>query len=822
MKVLLNWLRDFAPIEGESEELAVQLTDLGMELDSVHEIGTGLDGIVVVRVLDIREHPDADKIRLVDVDTGDGTPLQICCGASNMTVGDLVPLATIGTTMPGGMEIAKRKMRGQASNGMLCSAREMEIGDDHAGILILDPELALGTPITEALELTRDVVFDFDTLPNRPDTLSMFGVARDMAAHQKLELHHLDPAPVTTGADAGESASVRIDAPELCGSLTGLVLSNITVGPSPRWMAQRLIGAGMRPINNVVDVSNYVMLELGQPTHTYDLAKLSGATLATRWARDGEKIQTLDDVERVLTTADGVLVDADDVAVGISGVMGGASTEISAETTEILVESAWWNPEVVANTAARLNLHSEASLRFKRGTDPQMARTAALRVAELLIDVAGATLHPGVLHAEGQLPEQVTVRVRPSKINAILGLDLKRQEIAGLLDPIGYTSTVIGDDLEVTVPSWRPDSSIEEDIAEEVARHFGMARIPKTVPVSPHTGDLTQRQRDRRTLRRALTGAGLSEAMPMPFLAPGDLESFGFPADGISISNPLVAEESILRTSLLPGLVKAVAFNASHRQRGVGLFELGRCFQVGERVIVDVAESSERDTVLAGEAERLAVVLAGRDASAAVTLAERLLRSIHRWPVESTHGGAEGSLPAGAGIPETRVNQVELPGLHPGRSAELVQNGVVIGQVGEIDPGILSEHGIDERVGWVELDLTTLLAVEAPVPSAEPISRFPSSDIDLAFVVAEAVSAADVRATIVKSASAASPELSTLVGAELFDVFRSESLGDSHKSLAFSLRFQAIDRTLTDSEVAEARQAVIAAVEAAHDARLRG
>ncbi|MGB3410946.1 MAG: phenylalanine--tRNA ligase subunit beta [Microthrixaceae bacterium] len=818
MKVLLNWLREFAPIEGEPEDIAVQLTDLGMELDSVHQIGIGLDGIIVARVLDIREHPDADKIRLVDVDTGDGQALQICCGASNMSVGDLVPLATIGTTMPGGMAIAKRKMRGQASNGMLCSAREMEVGDDHAGILILDSELGLGTPIAEALELTRDVVFDFDTLPNRPDTLGMFGVARDLAAHQKVALTQPEPRPTTTGPDASDLASVRNYAPDLCGTLTGLVLSNVKIGPSPRWMAQRLIGAGMRPINNAVDVSNYVMLELGQPTHTYDLAKLSGATLGIRWARDGEKIQTLDGVDRVLQKSDGVLVDADDSPVGVAGVMGGASTEISESTTQVLIESAWWNPDVVAATAARLNLHSEASLRFKRGTDPTMASLAALRVAELLVEVAGATLHSGVLQVDGQLPEPTTVRVRPAKINSILGLDLERGQIAELLDPIGFTSSPAGDDLDVVVPPWRPDSAIEEDVAEEVARHFGMARIPKTVPVSPHTGELTQRQRDRRVLRRVLTGAGLSEAMPMPFLAPGDLESFGFPADGLSISNPLVAEESILRTTLLPGLVKAVAFNASHRQVDVGLFEIGRTFDVGEGVVVDVQQSSVRDTVLAGESERLAVVLAGREAPDAVSLAERLLRSIHRWPSRQT---AEPIL-SGAEIAATRLVPVALPGLHPGRSAQLVQSDVVVGQVGEIDPGILEKHGIDERVAWIELDLTTLLSADPQVPSATPVSRFPSSDIDLAFVVAEDVAVADVRATIVGTALDASPERSAPVGVDLFDVFRSESLGADQKSLAFRIRFQAMDRTLTDSEVAGARQAVIAAVEKQHAATLRG
>ncbi|HTO01968.1 MAG TPA: hypothetical protein VL068_14980, partial [Microthrixaceae bacterium] len=417
----------------------------------------------------------------------------------------------------------------------------------------------------------------------------------------------------------------------------------------------------------------------------------------------------------------------------------------------------------------------------------------------------------------GQLPEPATVRVRTQKINSILGLSLDREEIVDLLDPIGFSSTPVGDDLDVTVPPWRPDSSIEEDISEEVARHFGMDRIPKTVPVSPHTGELTARQHDRRTLRRVLTSSGLSEAMPMPFLAPGDLESFGFPADGLSISNPLVTEESILRTTLLPGLVKAVAFNVSHRQGKVGLYEMGRCFNVGDGVVVDVATSSERDTVLAGESERLGVVMSGCEAPDAVVLAEHLLRAIHRWPSQ----GSEITILPAATTPSTVLVPTELPGLHPGRSALLEINGVTIGQVGEIDPGILDDHGVDKRVAWLELDLSTLLATESVVPAARPVSRFPSSDIDLAFVVDEALPVADVRATLVDAALAASPKGAAPVNVDLFDVFRSESLGSNRKSLAFRLRFQAVDRTLTDSEVASARSAVIKAVEETHDATLR-
>ncbi|MSY79810.1 MAG: phenylalanine--tRNA ligase subunit beta, partial [Actinobacteria bacterium] len=678
MKVLLSWLREFAPITGTPDEIAVQLTDLGMELESIHQIGGSLNGIVVAQVLEIRPHPDADKICLVDVDLGDGEALQICCGATNMTVGDRVPLATIGTEMPSGMLIAPRKMRGQASNGMLCSGREMEIGDDHEGILILPSDLPLGLPITEALELRDDVVYEFDALPNRPDTLSVMGVARDLAARQGVPFAVSEFSPNTAGESAAELSSVQILAPELCGRFLTRVISGVQLGQSPRWMAQRLIAAGMRPINNVVDVSNYVMLELGQPNHTYDLAKLGSGELRVRWASEGEQILTLDGVTRTLTADDGVIADSTDTAVGIAGVMGGASTEISTTTTDVLLELAWWDPEVIAATATRLNLNSEASLRFKRGVDSELAPLAGRRFADLLCAISSAQLHPDQVDVSGNLPQAAKIRVRLSKVNGLLGTSLTENEVSGLLSPIGFASAPAdpageADDLVVQVPTWRPDSTIEVDVIEEIARHYGMSRIPKTIPTSPHSGELTQRQLDRRRLRRALIGAGLTEAMPMPFLAPGDLERAGMTADGLLLANPLVAEESVLRTSLLPGLLKAVSYNASHRQNNTEFYELGRVFGLGERVIADPVESAKADRVLAGETEHLAAVLAGQEGNAAVELLQVLLRSVNRW----------GREPAELSV---QLVQEVIPGLHPGRAAQVLLGGGAVGVVGEVHP----------------------------------------------------------------------------------------------------------------------------------------
>jgi phenylalanyl-tRNA synthetase beta chain len=798
MRVPLSWLREFTPIDGDPAELAETFAELGLEVESITHVGGGLDGIVTARVLDVRPHPDADRIRLVDVDTGDGEALQICCGASNMAAGDVVPLATVGTTMPDGMEIAVRRMRGEVSNGMLCSATELGLGEDHSGILLLDRATAPGLAVTEALGIVADVVFEIDVLPNRPDALSIIGVARDLAAGLGLPFEVPPPSVAESGPGAATMAAVEILDPTLCGRFAVRVLSGVAMGESPRWMQQRLLAAGMRPINNVVDVSNYVMIETGQPNHTYDLAKVAGGRLRVRRARDGERIETLDGVTRVLGPADGVIADGDDVAIGIAGVMGGASTEIDDTTVDVLVEMAWWDPMSIAVSSASLGLHSEASLRFKRGADPEVVPFAAARFAELLAEVGGATLHPGTVDRRGDLPSREPVRVRTGRVNGLLGTDLTGSEVAGLIEPIGFAATPVGDDgddLDVVVPSWRVDCTDEVDVVEEVGRHFGLARIPRTVPTSPKGGALSPRQRARRAVRAAFVGAGLSEAMPLPFLAPGDLARCGLPDDGWRLANPLVAEESVLRTSLRPGLLSAVAYNASHRRTGVALFEIGRAFAPGA-VLVDVAVSEQAGRVLEGEAEHAAAVLGGRDATAAVELLEVVL--------------------AAAGVGPVALRAEELPGLHPGRGAVVEVAGAVVGVVGEVDPAVLDAVGIAERVAVVELDLSVLLDLPAGVPQARAVSRFPSTDIDLAFVVDEVVPAAAVAATV----HAAGGDL--VRGVALFDVFRSNALGEAKRSLAYRVRFQAPDRTLTDEEVGSLRAGIISEVESTHGATLRG
>ncbi|HEY2812077.1 MAG TPA: phenylalanine--tRNA ligase subunit beta [Acidimicrobiales bacterium] len=785
MKILLSWLREFAPIDAPADDIAHALGALGTPVEEMTQIGQGLDGIVVARVLRLRRHPDADRIQLVDVDAGNGDPLQICCGAFNMQEGDLVPLATIGTTMRSGMEIARRKLRGEWSNGMLCSPPELGLPGDAGGILVLGDGHAPGTPLRDALGIETDVLYDLEINPNRPDAMSVAGVARDLAAHYGVPfaLPKPDISAVTIGPGAASLVTVEVVDPTGCGRFTARVLQGVTVGASDPKIANRLRLLGMRPINNVVDVSNYVMLELGQPSHPYDLARVGGGGLRVRRAGDGETLTTLDGTERRLTPADLLICDGNDRPSGIAGIMGGADSEISETTTDVLVEMAWFDPITIVKSSRRLGLRSEASARFEKGCDPWAIDLAQDRFIELLGGAVGSVAE-GTVDERGNLPEQATVRVRTARVNGILGTSLPAAEIRALLDPIGFTSTPVDDDQDVTIPSWRYDSSSEIDVVEEVGRMYGYENIGAIVPPSIHFGTLSDRQAERRLARDVLVGLGFAEAMPMPFLAPDDLTRAGLSDDPISITNPLIADESVLRTSLLPGLLKTLAYNESHRNAGVALFEVGHIFR-------RPVESQP----LPDEHEHLAVAVAAAEAPAAVEAWEALAEAL--------------------AIRDRALVAGTAPGLHATRSAAVIVSGERVGALGEVDPTVLANHGITERVAWLEIDLGRLFDLPHGDRPYKLLSRFPSSDIDLAFETADVVPAADVE----RALRDAGGEL--LVRLELFDVYRGPGLAPDTRSLAYRLRLQAADHTLTDGEVAGIRERCIDAVQSATGASLR-
>ena len=791
MLVPLSWLRDFAPFDLEPRELGLVFDDLGMVVEGVEFMGGGLDGVVVARILTIEPIAGLDRVRMTAVDAGDGQPLEVACGAWNIEPGDVVPLATIGTTLPNGMTIGRRKLKKVYSNGMLCSAVELGLGEDAEGILQLDKSAALGTPIKEALGIESDVVYDLAIEGNRPDANSVAGIARDAAA--RLDLPFTLPSATVdrSGAPTAEQAAVVVESHDLCPRFTATLITGVEIGPSPSWVQSRLTLAGMRPINNVVDASNYVMLELGQPTHPYDLALLGGRGIRVRKAVPGETVVTLDDVERTLGQGDDCLIcDAHDRPIGIAGIMGGASTEISDTTTDVLLEVAMFDAMAIARTSKRLNLRTEASARFEKGVDPLGIDRAIERFCEIL---GSGTVASSTIDERAGLVLPTPIRVRTARINHLLGTDLDDATVRGYLAPIGFDAVEVESGVhDVTPPTFRPDATLEVDIVEEVARHHGYANIPRSLPHSPIVGHLTPYQLDRRRVRAVLTGAGIDEAQTPSLLGPGDHERAGlFEHEPIVAANAMIQEESVLRTSLLPGLLRALAFNAARRSPEVAFFEIGDVFH---RPAPD-RQVEGRDAILPDEHERLAVALAG-DAVAAKRLLDTLVEGMR--------------------LVDVTLEATTAEGLHPGRTARILCSGTDVGVVGEVDPGVCTAWSVPGRVGWLDVDLRALLG--APRRSLEqlPVSRFPSSDIDLAFVVADDVPAQRAELALREAGG------DLLVGVELFDAYRGPGVPEGSRSLAYRLRFCALDRTLTDADVAEVRQRAIDAVVAATGGALRG
>ena len=775
MKILLSWLNEYGDFADPTDSAAVErvadaITALGLEVESVEVIGETVEGVVTAKINRLESHPDADKVQRVHVTTGAGDELHVWCGADNISEGDIVPLATLGTTMPNGMTIERRGILGIDSEGMLCSANELGLGDDHSGIRLLDPDTPLGLPYGEALGLSLDVLIDADVTRNRPDCWGYVGIARDLAAKMGIEFR----PPVPTFEVAGEphTTPVEIVDGDRCARFTSTVISGVEIKPSPDWMANRLTAAGMRPISNVVDVSNYVMLELNQPNHAYDLDTLGGGGFRIRLANDGELLTTLDGDARTFTGEDLFICDANDTPIGVGGIMGGLDSEISDATTTVALEIAWFSLVGIGQTVTRTSLRSEASSRFERGVDPYGMPNAVLRFAELLSETCpDLVVHAGGADAQSDfLPAaERSVDVRVGAVNRLLGTDFIADDLPALLDPIGYTVSGVGDTRSVVLPTWRLDSTDEVDVIEEVARHHGYEKLGKSVPKSTVHGGLTPHQQRRRLVREVLLGLGISEAMPNPFLAPGTLAKAKLSPEAISITNPLVMEESVLRTSLRPGLLEALAFNESHRRTGVRLYEIGHVYPPS-------------DGELPAEYEALTVVLAGEEAPAAVAVWRELVNTL------------------GAGA---RVDQSRAPaGLHPTRTATLQAGKDPLGAVGEVAPDVLAAFDVHERVAILELDLDQLLG-RAPKPTQwKATSRQPSSDLDLAFVLPNDTPAEKLDKAIRQAAG------KLLVDMSLFDVYRGAGVADGSRSLAYRLRLQAIDRSLTDADIADVRRGV--------------
>ena len=721
MRAPLSWLRDFAPFPDDTGVLTAALDDLGLVVEGIEQVGEGLEDVVVSLVTEIDAIKGADRIRRIVVEAGQG-PLQIVCGAFNFEVGDRVPLAPVGAVLPGGFAIGLRKMRGVESHGMLCSGRELGLSDDGAGLLVLGDEIeaAPGTPLTEALGLKADTVFDITVEGNRPDAWSISGIARDLAARLGLPFSLPDPpAPPPSGRPVGEAARRVVEDADLCPRLTVSVLTDVVVGPSPDWIAQRLTLAGMRPINNVVDASNYVMLERGQPTHPYDVARLGGRGLLVRRARPGETLETLDGVTRTLgrpgrslgdTGEDCLICDGDDVAVGVAGIMGGASSEISDATTEVLLEAAYFLPMAIARTSKRLGLRTEASARFERGCDPWAIDASINRFAELLAEsVPGLKVCDGLLDVRGDVPEPFTLDVPIARVQRQIGVALTGAEIAALLDPIGFTTDAAGDDgarlapatndWRSSCPTNRPDVRPApygiDDVIEEVARTFGYANIPRHTPTWPQPGHLTPLQRSRRLVKSVMAGIGASEGWTNTFVSEEAHRQVGLTGPAVRVSNPLIAEEPFLRRSLMPGLLGALAYNAGRRQGAIRLFEVGVVFSHPEEGFPRTVERSgaggTHTALLPGERELLSAVFAYDDDDAkSAAVAWRVLSDAFRLSgVRLVAPGRGRAAARTAPDPLGSIGRPDIDG-KPGPS---------IGAIGEIDPDVAVELRADAHVG---------------------------------------------------------------------------------------------------------------------------
>ncbi|ELP62973.1 phenylalanine--tRNA ligase subunit beta [Streptomyces turgidiscabies] len=822
MRVPLSWLREYVdlPATQTGRDVQEKLITVGLEVESVEQVGAGLKGpLVVGQVLTIEELEGFKKpIRFctVDVGTANGTgePQEIVCGARNFAVGDKVVVVLPGAVLPGDFAIAARKTYGHTSHGMICSGDELGMGDDGTGgIIVLSPEHEVGTDAIELLQLV-DEVLDIAVTPDRGYALSLRGIARETAIAYGLPLR--DPALLDVPAPNAYGYPVEVADPFACDRFTARTVTGLDPdAQSPIWLRRRLQKAGMRPISLAVDITNYVMLELGQPLHAYDRTRVQGA-IGVRRAEQGEKLTTLDGVTRTLDAEDLLIVD-DRGAIGLAGVMGGANTEIDdteGTTTEVVIEAAHFDAITIARTARRHKLASEASKRFERGVDPQAASAAAQRTVDLLVLLAGGTADAGVTEVISPSAPR-TISIPANHPDRVAGVEYGRETVVRRLQEVGCD--VYGqDELLVTVPSWRPDLTDPNDLAEEVIRLEGYENLPSTLPKPPAGRGLTDRQRLHRRVGRALAGAGYVEALNYPFIGESVFDQLGLAADDpkrkvVRLANPLSDEEPALRTTLLPGLLQALRRNDGRGSHDLALFETGLVFHpqdellIAGRLPVDRRPTDE-------EVASLTAALPVQPRHAAVVLAGA--REQAGWwgkghPADWADAiEAARSLAHEAGA-ELLVRPGQYGPWHPGRCAELavVVDGTeqVIGYAGELHPRVLKALHLPARTCAMELNLDKLEAASSGVPKGPKISTFPVATQDVALVVAREVPHADVEAALREGAG----EL--LESLRLFDVYESgEQLGEGRKSLAYALRFRAADRTLTVDEASAARDAAVA------------
>ncbi|WP_133499614.1 phenylalanine--tRNA ligase subunit beta [Cognatilysobacter terrigena] len=791
MKFSENWLRQHVPTQASRDELAATLTAIGLEVEDVTPLGESLDGVVVARILSAERHPEADRLQVCCVDAGQGEPVQIVCGAPNARAGLCAPLATVGATLPGGIAIKAAKLRGVESSGMLCSAKELGIDADASGLLELPDDATVGTPIAEFLALP-DSSIEIKLTPNRADCFSVRGIAYDVAAATGAQVASLDIAPVAgaTTSTLPVELHAGADAPRYCGRVIEGVDATVS---TPVWMAERLRRSGIRPVSFLVDVTQYVMIELGQPMHAFDRGTVRGP-VGVRHARDGEALKLLDGRDVTLDPQFLVVTDADR-AVALAGVMGGHDTRVTDATRDVFLESAHFAPSAIIGRGRKLGLHTDASHRFERGVDPELPRQAIEYATRLILDIAGGQPGPVVEAAlEAHLPRPTPILLRRDRLARVLGVRVEDGEVERILRALGLAVEGDASGWRVTPPSRRFDLAIEEDLIEEIARIHGYDAIPATLPggVVP-LAPATETRVEPSHLRRALAGRDFLEAINYAFVDAAWLDAWSLQANAVPLANPLSGELAIMRTSLLPGLVAALGRNAARQQSRVRLFELGNVFHA----------TGEGEAPL--HTQRIAAVASG-DAKG-----EQWGTTSRPVDFHSLKGDLE-SLAALSGAP-LQFERSSRPWGHPGRSADIVLDGRAVGWIGQLHPRLQQALGLDVDVVAFEVDLEAVRL--RALPKAEGLSRYPSVRRDLAFVVAETTPWGAIEASV---RSAAGPSVRDLV---LFDVYRGKGVETGFKSVAMGLILQEKSRTLTDRDVDAVVGEVTASLQREHGATIR-
>lgn len=802
MLVSYHWLKEYVDIDLSPQDLAELITRSGVEIGGIEAVGEDVNGVVVAEVVSCEDHPDSDHLHLCQVTTDGENRIQVVCGAPNVASGQRVAFAKVGAVLPGDFKIGAAKLRGVESNGMICSMQELGVPDDLThpddkdGIRILPADAPLGTDAMDYLGL-RDFVYDLDLTPNRSDCLSVYNVAREVGALLQKSVRPLETSVHPVGAPTEDAISVDIEDPDLCHRYVGTMIRDCVDGRSPLWMEQRLQSAGMRPKSLLVDITNYVMLETGQPLHAFNYDTIAEQKIRVRRAEDGQVITTLDEEERRLTDAMLLICDGQK-AVGIAGIMGGANSDIEAGTTEVFLESAYFEPRNIRRSALALGLRTEASIRNEKGIDPEMTVEAAARAAHLLETYAQGKVAPAPLDVYPTIHEPVKVRMSFVKVNAHLGTEIAPAVMIDYLQRLKFDIlTQDNEGLTVQVPSWRPDVTIEEDLIEEIARLYGYDEIPATLPYgATHPGVLTAKQRLRRHIKDRLSMQGLHEVVNYSFTRQGVFDALRLSEDStlrdtIPLQNPLSEELAVMRTELISGLLDVVKNNRRQGVNDITVFEHGRIFLGGPELSADT---------LADEQEVLAVAMAGAPAT-------------HWMHSQQPHDyfelkGILEDLGASLRLPPFRFERLEdHPTWHPGRSAAIWLGEEFLGVIGEIHPEVLKNWGIKDRVIALEVYLRAIYDQGLPMIEAQSPAKYPSISRDIALVVKDKTLHRDLEDAMRGAAS----EL--LVDLHLFDVYTGEQVAEDEKSLAYALRFQSLKETLTDEVVDADMQRILVALE---------